>query len=54
MQVHNAGLRITENPLHRGAWTKAGEAIGVPQSSIFSHPQIMTDFLTIKKAVSPS
>ena len=45
---------LTENPLNHRAWTKAGEAIGVPQSWLFSHPEIMPDLYTVEAVYSPS
>ena len=43
-QVDNAGLRVTEDALYRWSWPEAGEAIGVPEASVYVHPAIMPDF----------
>jgi len=53
MQLQHASLRITEYSLHRRAGPKTWEAIGIPQSSLFSHPQIMPDFFILETVYSP-
>jgi hypothetical protein len=54
LQTHHARLRIAEDAVQTGSRTKPREAIGVPQSSLFPHPQIMPDFLFAKIVDSPS
>jgi len=44
--VDDAGLRITEDALDRWSGPEAGEAVGIPEVSVFLHPAIMPDFQT--------
>src|SRR5262245_57898681 len=54
MQTDNTRLWITEYALNCCSRNKAREAIRVPQPSMFSHPEIMPDFLTVEITNSPS
>ena len=54
MQTDNTRLRITEYALYPGSGAKAGKTIRVPQTSMFSHPEIMPDFSTVETVKSPS
>src|SRR5262245_20541250 len=54
MQTDNTRLWITEYALNCCSRNKAREAIRVPQPSMFSHPEIMPDFLTVEITNFPS
>ena len=45
-QVDDASLRVTEDAQDRWSWPEAGEAVGVSEVSVCSHPAIMPDFQT--------
>jgi len=46
LEAKDAGLRVPEDALDRWSWPEAGEAVGVPEVSVYSHPAIMPDFQT--------
>ena len=53
MKTDDAGSPITEDSDHGWAWTEAREAIGVPKTPRFSHPQSVPDFQATARALSP-
>jgi hypothetical protein len=53
-EADDAGSPITKDSDHGLAWTEAGEAIGVPKTPRFSHPQSVPDFRAPARVLSPS
>ena len=46
LEANDAGLRVTEDAPYRWTWPEIGNAIGVPEAWVWSHPAIMPDVQT--------
>ena len=54
LEPDHAGARVAEDAHHGRSGTEPRKTIGISQASVWSHPAIMPDVLTIKTAPSLS